>query len=265
MIGVGRLLRGSRLVQIAAVSLVLLLTLSCGPLDTSAPRLRRTEHPDLDGERIDELFAAIEAGRYGDVLSLIILIDGAPIVESYFNGHEWDQRAPLYSVTKSVLSALIGIAIAEGHIASVDERVLDYFPEYDPVANLDERKRAMTVGHLLAMTAGLHWDELSLPYDDPNNHYQRYLKSDDRIEYALGLPMDHRPGVQVTYNTALSQILSAILSRATGHSAADYAKEKLFDPLGIDDWRWTAYDRTTSVGGAGLYLLPIDMIKIGQL
>ena len=167
-----------------------------------------------------------EAGRYGDVLSLIILIDGAPIVESYFNGHEWDQRAPLYSVTKSVLSALFGIAIAEGHIASVDERVLDYFPEYDPVANFDERKRAMTVGHLLAMTAGLHWDELSLPYDDPNNHYQRYLKSDDRIEYALGLPMDHRPGVQVTYNTALSQILSAILSRATGHSAAGLCRGK---------------------------------------
>jgi CubicO group peptidase (beta-lactamase class C family) len=115
------------------------------------------------------------------------------------------------------------------------------------------------------MTAGLEWDELSTPYDDPRNDYRRYLDSSDRIAFTLGLPVRHEPGRQVTYSTPLSQVLSSILTRATGLSAAEYAKARLFRPLGIDDWQWTAHDQHTSVGGAGLYLRPADMAKLGQL
>jgi CubicO group peptidase (beta-lactamase class C family) len=195
------------------------------------------------------------------------MIDGETALEAYFGGHRADERAPLYSVTKSYLATLIGIAIWEGAITSADAAVFDYFPEHHTLANLDpkKRKRKMTVGHLLAMTAGFEWDELSVPYDDPRNDYRRYLSSNDRIAFTLGLPMRDEPGIRVPYCTPMSQVLSSILTRATGKSAAEYATTKLFEPLGITDWRWTAHDRHTSVGGAGLYLRPADMAKLGQL
>jgi len=225
----------------------------------------RQSHPNVSAEGVNRLIDAIEGGRYGEVHSVLILIDGDLVLEAYFGGHERDERRALYSITKSFLSTLIGIAIDEGRIRSVREPVLGFFPEYPDITNLDARKRALTIQHLLTMTAGLQWNELSLPYDDPNNDYRRYLASSDRVKYALGLRMVHAPGTRFSYNTALSQILSVILSRATGMSAAEYAKVKLFEPLDILDWSWTAYDSEASVGGAGLYLRSVDIAKLGQL
>lgn len=223
------------------------------------------QHPDVDDQRLEGLLSAIEDGRYGEVHSVIVQLDGEIVLEAYFDGHSSTERCPLYSVTKSFLSTLFGIAIKQGAIPSVHQPALGYFPEYTRLNHLTGAKRSITIEHLLTMTAGLRWDELSLPYDDPNNDYQRYLASKDRIKYVLDLPMAQTPGELVAYNTALSQVLSAILTRATGLSAAEYARHNLFGPLQITDWRWVAYDRTTSVGGAGLYLRPLDMAQLGQL
>jgi CubicO group peptidase (beta-lactamase class C family) len=104
-------------------------------------------------------------------------MDGVTVLEAYFDGHRADERAPLYSVTKSFLSALIGLAIEDGAICSVDASVFVAFPEHQGLALKDPRKLKITIGHLLAMTAGFEWDELSAPYDDRRNDYQRYLAS----------------------------------------------------------------------------------------
>ncbi len=229
------------------------------------PTISSRAHPDLDTQGIDRLLEAIDSGRYGEVHSVVIMIDGELVLEAYFAGHSGSERCALYSVTKSVLATLLGLAVMEGHIGSVHDKVLPYFQEYPSVANPLAHKNALTIEHLLGMTAGLQWDELSLPYDDPRNDYRKYLASRDRIKYTLDLPVVCTPGTRFGYNTALSQVLSAILSRACSSSAAEYADDRLFAPLGIDDWRWTAYDRKTSVGGAGLYLRAVDMAKIGQL
>ncbi|MCP4897767.1 MAG: serine hydrolase, partial [bacterium] len=151
------------------------------------------------------------------------------------------------------------------HIQSVDDRVLPYFPEYPDLANVGPEKESLTIEHLLTMTAGFDWNELSRPYDDPLNDYQKYLASNDRVRYVLERPTIQQPGTRVSYNTALSQVLSVILTKAVGMSAAQYAEVKLFGPLGIENWEWSPYDDKTSVGGAGLYLRAVDMAKLGQL
>jgi CubicO group peptidase (beta-lactamase class C family) len=247
---------------VGALFLALVLAVGCG---AGVSTITRSPHPDLDSDRIDAFLAAVEDGRYGDLHSTLIIIDGVTVLEAYFDGHRADERAPLYSMTKSFLSALIGIAIADGAIPSVDQRIFLSFPEHQHFAIDDPQKLRITVGHLLAMTAGFEWDELSHPYDHPQNDYRRYLDSPDRIAFTLGLPLRHEPGTHVVYSTPLSQVLSSILTHATGMSAAEYAGRRLFGPLGIDDWWWAAHDEHTSVGGAGLYLRPMDMAKLGQL
>jgi CubicO group peptidase (beta-lactamase class C family) len=227
--------------------------------------IHRQPHPDLDAEAVDAFLTAVDDGRYGDLHNILIIIDGVTVLEAYFNGYRTDERAPLYSVTKSFLSALIGLAIEDGSIPSVDAAIFVSFPEHQRLAVEDPRKLKITIGHLLSMTAGFEWDELSTPYNDRRNDYQKYLGSGDRIAFTLAQPLRNEPGQRVTYCSPLSQILSSILTRATGMPAAEYAQARLFAPLGIDDWRWSAHDRHTSVGEAGLYLRPVDMAKLGQL
>ncbi|MCP4902227.1 MAG: serine hydrolase, partial [bacterium] len=123
--------------------------------------ITRTPHPDLDPTGIDDLLKAIRGERYGQVHSVLLTIDGELVLEAYFHDYSRNQRQALYSVTKSYLSALIGIAIQEGHIQSVDDRVLPYFPEYPDLANVGPEKESLTIEHLLTMTAGFDWNELS--------------------------------------------------------------------------------------------------------
>jgi CubicO group peptidase (beta-lactamase class C family) len=221
--------------------------------------------PDLDARAVESFLQAVDDGRYGDLHSTLVIIDGVTVLEAYFDGHRADERAPLYSVTKSFVSALVGIAIGDGAISSVDESVFVSFAEHQDLALRDPRKLGLTIRHLLSMTAGFEWDELSAPYSSGRNDYQRFVASGDRIAYTLGLPLRHEPGQKMTYCSPLSQVLSSILTRTTGMSAAEYAETRLFAPLGIEDWWWAEYDRETSVGEAGLYLRPADMAKLGQL
>ncbi|UCD38987.1 MAG: serine hydrolase [Fidelibacterota bacterium] len=219
----------------------------------------------LDNEIIQDLVSEIENDHYGVVYSLVIMQGGEITFEDYFNSRTSGDLQPLYSVTKSFLSALIGIAIDQGKIASVNEKVLPYFTEYEDIANINAWKQELTIEHLLTMSAGFHWDELSLPYTDPENDFRDYLQSDDRIKYVLDLPVQDAPGTRMAYNTGLSMLLSAILTKATGLKASDFAAENLFNYLGITEWTWSDYKDTLSVGGWGLSLLPTDMVKLGQL
>ena len=225
----------------------------------------------LDMKKMSELTARVEQGDFGSIHSLIILHENKLVLEKYFRGWSREKLHPINSVTKSVTSALIGIAIAQGKIKGVDQKVLEFFPEYTSIDNLDSNKEALTLKHLLTMSAGLTWDEILVPYvtpegkPNPANAVYQMAQSKDWIQYVLDLPPDSKPGTAWAYNSGLSHMLSGILKNATGLSAEAFAEKNLFKPLGITVWEWTADPNGLSNTGWGLSLRPVDMALFGYL
>jgi CubicO group peptidase (beta-lactamase class C family) len=221
----------------------------------------------VDTTILDSLVAAIDNGIYGEVHSVLIHRRDSLVFERYFDGYDRERRHAVYSVTKSVTSALIGIAIDRGDIAGVEEKMLKFFAHYPWIANLDSLKKSITLEHLLTMTAGFEWDEWTLPYDHPDNDVTRMYVSSDWVKYVLDLPMTDTPGARFVYNSGASMLLSAILTNVTGMSARDYAAAHLFGRMGITSWSWDAAPNNPgmSIGGWGLRLRPIDMVEFGRL
>ncbi len=139
--------------------------------------------------------------------------------------------------------------------------MLDFFPEID-ASTLDERKRQMTIAHLLTMTSGLDWRELA-PYN--GDSMAQMMASPNWVEFVLEQPMAHAPGKVFSYNSGTSHVLSALLQRVTGVSTLAYAQEHLFDPLGISDITWRVDPQGVNIGGWGLSLTTRDMAKVGYL
>lgn len=187
--------------------------------------------------------------------------NGYLIEENYFGKQGKDVLNPIYSVSKSLTSTLIGIAIQEGFIESIDEIVLDFFPDYE-FENADSAKNNMTIYHLLTMTSGLDWDEWWVSYSSIRNDLTAVKAQSDWVQYILDKPMVHDPGTVIDYNTGASHILSAILDRSTdGYEA--FANEYLFDPLGIEDYFFQTDPQNIVRGGEGISLRSIDMAKLG--
>ncbi len=217
-------------------------------------------------EIFNEIVSQVENHHYGEVHSLIIAKDDSIIFEKYFNGFTRETKHALYSVTKSFTSALIGICLDKGLLDSVNIPMLNFFPEYkNTIANFDSLKAKITIRDLLTMTSGFTWDEWTTSYNDPANDVIRLIQTDDWIKYVLDRPMAHKPGTFVTYNSGVSNLLSGIITKATGEPARDFARDNLFSKLGITDWTWDNRPDGVSIGGWGLSLRPVDMIKFGQL
>ena len=169
----------------------------------------------------------------------------------------------MQSVTKSVVSALVGIAISRGEFPDLDTPVLQFFEEAD-VDNVDQRKRDMTVRDLLTMSDGLLWDE-NLPYNDPENSFAVMAKAHNWVQYTLDLPMGTEPGTAFNYNSGATLILGHIFRLATGIDIEEYAVEHLLAPLSIKNYYWdrTPYGLTDTQ--EGLYLSARSIAKIAQL
>jgi CubicO group peptidase (beta-lactamase class C family) len=225
----------------------------------------------LDEEILVELVNKIEDGDYGKIHSLIIVHNDTLALEEYFGEWERDMLHICASVTKSFTSALIGIAIEEGYISGLEERLLNFFTEYDDIENLDERKESITLENVLTMTAGFTWDEISTPYFDnegnPNleNDLVKMGESDDWINHLLNLPMSDDPGKEWNYNSGGSHLLSGILQKGTNQSLEEFAEENLFSALGITNWEWESDPNEITTGGWGLSLHPVDMAMFGYL
>ena len=219
----------------------------------------------LDAALLTELADSIELGAYGTLHSLLIVRHGHLAWEQYFNGWSADELHPVYSVTKSVTSALVGIALHERLLPSLDVPVLDYFPQYPTLANPDARKAQITLEHVLTMRAGFAWDEFSIPYSDPVNSYRQMIASPDWVKFVLDLPLNADPDTRFAYNTGCTMLLSGILERTTGASAEVYGIPRLFAPLGIARWQWGTSPQGLSNTGAGLRLRPRDMARFGYL
>jgi CubicO group peptidase (beta-lactamase class C family) len=167
----------------------------------------------------------------------------------------------IFSCTKSVLSALVGIAIARGELPGIDTPVLDFFPDYD-VAILDDHKRAMTLEHLLTMTSGLDTQDSYL-YEWAGLKEMR--ASSDWTQFVLDLPMAAAPGTRFEYSNGVSQLVAIILQRATGKTLEEYAREHLFGPIGITRFQWDGQGPVENLGFSGLRLDPLDMARLGYL
>lgn len=181
--------------------------------------------------------------------------------------HPFYQHGRLHtmqSVSKSVTSALVGIAIGRGELPPVETKVGPLFEGFQP-ADGDPRRADLTLEHVLTMTTGIQWDESTVAYTDPANSCANMEKSPDWIRFVLDQPMAQAPGEKFVYNSGATELLSHLIKKGTGQQAHEYAAEHLFRPLGITDTYW----KTTPTGLAdtegGLYLTARDLAKIGYL
>jgi CubicO group peptidase (beta-lactamase class C family) len=191
--------------------------------------------------------------------SVLVVRNGYIVSEAYFPPYRAGLRHDLRSVTKTVIGTLVGIALERGDLRSTNQRVLEFFPAHEPT---DSRQAAITLDDLLQMRTGMRWREW--PYDSRSD-VMRMATSRDWVKYILERPMSGKPGVGYHYVGAAPHLLSAVLTRATGKSAAAYAAAELFEPLGIRQWTWLTDPTGISIGESSLSLLPRDLAKIGYL
>ena len=230
----------------------------------------------VDPARLASLTQSIRAWPELGVHAILIERSGRLIYEEYFDGFDerWgsgslgrrsmtrDSLHDVRSVTKSVVSALVGVAIHDGAIRSLDQPVIEWFPEY-PELNTAERRR-VTLRHVLGMTSGLEWNE-DVPYNDPRNDEIRMTRDPNPLRYALSRPFAFDPGAEFTYNGGLTHVMGAVVSRAARTSLRDYARTKLFEPLGITEFEWLGDLAGLPAAASGLRLRPRDLAKFGSL
>lgn len=214
----------------------------------------------MDSEQLAQMLEFIHDQQL-DIHSVLIARHGVLVHETYFYPYAPETPHAIYSATKSVSSALIGIAIAEGTIPSTQTPLLSLFPDR-VVQNVNERKKAITLEHLLTMSSGLAWRRPASGGLPPVYAFQN---SDDPVQFVLDRPVDDDPGSHFFYNSGGSHLLSAIIQESTGQTALDYARQKLFGPLGIGDVTWAAAAQGVNDGGTGIWLRPRDMARFGLL
>ena len=185
-----------------------------------------------------------------DLLSVLAMRNGRLAFERYYRGADATTAGDVFSVTKSVVSMLVGIALRDGRLRSVDQRLVDFFPgELEP--GTDPRVRRITLRDLLTMTAGYRETPI--------------VSTDDWVRTLLNRPVVTDPGTSFSYDDGSAHLLSAVLTRATGKSASELAARELFAPLGILRTRWGSDGQGRSLGSTGLFLRPRDLLRLGRL
>ena len=238
--------------------LLILVTSACGkspgvPLPSQQPP-STSPTQSLDPVQTTQMEAEIDR-NYPNLYSLLVQRNGTIIYEKYYQGHSENTYTHVFSVTKSVTSALIGIALDKGLIKNLDQPIADFLPEYFPDPD-KYHKKEITIRHALTMTSGLS------PTDQTLN---RWMASPDWFAYSVDQPKDFPAGQKFSYNTGLTHLLSGVITKASGMSTKDFADKYLFTPLGIINYRWETDTRGYYGGGHLLYLTPRDMAKFGQL
>lgn len=217
--------------------------------------------PASQGMDARALRSLVEFGAFNQMDSVLVARNGRIVLEAYYGPYSAGQRHTINSATKGVVAGLVGIAVGQGVLPDPATPVLQLLPGRK-VANVDARKQAMTLQHLLDMTSGLDWDERlgSAPVTS-----MEMGRAPDWTQFALDRPMAQAPGTGFNYNSGNSHIASAILAAHAGMSTEQFAARHLFGPLGIGDWFWRQGPEGVHTGGFGLYLQPRDMAKIGLL
>ena len=197
-----------------------------------------------------------EAAAVPRFRSLLVARHGRLVAEYYFGGTDSTTLFDVRSVTKSVVSALTGIALRDRVLPSTAASIAPFLAPSD---TLDAGDSAVTVRDLLTMTSGYQWDESTGP------DYNLWIAADDHVQYLLDRAQVALPGITFTYNSAAVHTLGVVLQDAAGAPLPQYATAHLFAPLAIDTVGWEALDRGTVNGGSGLALRGRDLLKLGQL
>ncbi len=261
------------------------------------------EQEGISGKILDTLILGIEAGTYGNVDHLLLIKNGKMLLNRSFTNdyqkisqgkssiigcgygscedstvfgefnyyhpywHPYYHGRPVHtlqSITKSISSTLIGIAIDQGLIPSTQVKVLDYLGDYD-LSKVDETLKSATLEDLLTMRLGIEWHEVDRDATDPTNTTFALEHSEDWVQYTLNQPMDTLPGTKWNYNSGASQLMAVIIKKVTGLSLNKFAEKVLFGPLGITDYYWKQDPTGNPDALGGLYLAPADLAKIGYL
>ncbi len=235
------------------------------------------EAEGVDSSGINQAIEMIRTGDYGDIRSLVIIKNGNLITQEYFN--DQGGKAPVYSITKSIGSLLLGIAQHQGNPFELNDSMMDYMPLYQDINDL-ANKQNISLHDLLSQRHGLDWDELSVPYETSTNPLTIMLATSDWYRTVLEWLVSDQPDNKFAYSTGASSLMSVVLKTLTSQSPQEFINEHLFQPLDIDltDTHWEIVSANGSQGsgisdfpqnlaplGFGLWMKPIDLAKIGQL
>ena len=190
------------------------------------------------------------------IKSLLVSQNNELILEHYFNGTDSSDPTNIKSVSKSVISTLVGIAIQHGHISSLEQPIIEYFDE-ENWANDNVLKKEITVKNLLTMQSGLETTS--------NRNYGKWIASTNWVTFALQRPLQSTPGRLMEYSTGNTHLLSAILTKATGLSTLEFAREVLTKPLGFRLMSWPQDPQGIYFGGNDMAMTPNQMLLFGKL
>ena len=238
-----------RLAALLALCASLMVTVS-GPASAHASAGKQVP---LEGALLEP--AAKAASQLPRLRSLLVSHQGSLILERYYGGARATQPANIKSASKSIISALVGIAVSKGMIKSLDQPIAGFFPELakDP----EPKKRAITIEDLITMRSGLE--------STSGREYGAWVQSKNWVRYVLAQPLVDEPGTRVEYSTGTSHLLSAILTRATGKSTWQFAQEELAKPLGFSLAQWPRDPQGIYFGGNDMLMTPRQMIRFGEL
>ena len=215
------------------------------------------EMQGLDPEALAAAYTLAAGLRY--MYAVLVVRNGYLVAEGYFRGRTATHANYIASATKSYTSALVGIALREGYLANLDQKMVDFFPELVPQIS-DPRKHDITLRHLLTMTAGY-----PIESTDGNAYWSQLTEGSDWAENAFMLPLDRDPGGQWEYSSGSTLLLSAIVARATGMSALEFAEQYLFGPLDAAIQHWGQDPAGNYLGGWDMWITPRNMARFGRV
>ena len=284
----------SSLVSFRYCLLILLLSISCEKNSSKWPTAGWPESTPaaqgMDLAKLSSMNEEFASGKHGYIDGMLVIRNGHVV---YSNKYDQDYETPfrntntepgqynyydpawhpyykgtqlhsMQSISKSVTSAIVGIAIAQGIIPDVNVKMSIYLGDFS-TPDIDYRRENMILEDVLTMRTGIKWDESTVPYTDPANSCAGMEHSQDWIQFVVSQPMASDPGDIFVYNSGATMLLSEMIRKSTGLEVDDFGQKYLFEPLGISEYYWKRTPRGLTDTEGGLYLKPEDLAKIGYL
>lgn len=219
------------------------------------------EEAGFNRDSMNVLIEKIDNFQHKDFIGLVVIKDNKLVTEWYFNTFWRNHILDIRSAGKSITSLLLGVAMKEGLVESLDQDVYSFFPK-EKYPSIHEDYKKVKISHLLDMASGLDADT-----DDgqtPGNAGQ-WIGSNEWLQYLLTVPLENKPGEQWVYADINAALVGAIIEEKSGMSLRDFAKQKVFDPLGIKEFYWYTNAANQTVAAGTLYLSTLDFAKLGTL
>lgn len=211
--------------------------------------------------RLDSIVISAKNGTYPNLDGIVISQHGKIVFESYFNGFSKDSLHDTRSAFKSVTGLLTGIAVDKGFIKNLDQKVYDFFPDYKKPKLWDQRKEELTIKHLLTMKSGFDCEE----WNGMKDCEEEMERSGDWMTFCLNLDLKNKPGSTWDYTSVNTMLLGGIIASSSHMTVSDFAERYLYHLLDIKKYRWTKDSVGHELTSGNFYMLPADMIKIGEI